>query len=94
MSIQVYCQDDLPQANRQPWGRIFGSSIENGRDKKAFSVEEAAGLAGMEPSAWIAVEAGRVPETAEQLHSMACALGFTNARLETLVLLCRGAWEA
>jgi transcriptional regulator with XRE-family HTH domain len=86
-------QDDLRQANSQFWGEIFGLSIQSGRTKKAYSAEEAARLAGMEPSAWLAVEAGRVPKSAKQLLSMAGALGFSNTQLETLVCLCQGAWE-
>ena len=93
MSMIIICQNDLDQSNSPFWGRIFGLSIQSGRKKKAYSVDEAARLAGMEPSAWLAVEAGRVPESAEQLRSMARALGFTNAQLGTLVLLCQGAWE-
>jgi len=93
MSMIIICPDDPRQANSSFWGRIFGLSIQSGRKKKAYSVDEAARLACMEPSAWLAVEAGRVPESAEQLRSMAGALGFTNAQLGTLVLLCQGAWE-
>jgi transcriptional regulator with XRE-family HTH domain len=90
----IICPDDPRQANSSFWGRIFGLSIQSGRKKKAYTVEEAARLACMEPSAWLAVvEAGRVPESAEQLRSMAGALGFTNTQLGTLVLLCQGAWE-
>jgi len=47
----------------------------------------------MEPSEWQAVESGQVPENAEQLRSMAGALGFSNAQLGTLVLFCKGAWQ-
>jgi transcriptional regulator with XRE-family HTH domain len=90
----INCQNDLRQANSPFWGRIFGLSIQSGRKKKAYSVEEAARLAGMAPSAWLAVEAGRVPESAEQLRSMAGALDFSDTQLGTLVLLCQGAWEA
>jgi transcriptional regulator with XRE-family HTH domain len=92
--MTFHVQDDLRHANSQFWGRIFGLSIQSGRKKKAYTVEEAARLAGMEASAWLAIEAGRVPESAEQLRSMAGALGFTNAQLGMVVLLCRGAWEA
>jgi transcriptional regulator with XRE-family HTH domain len=77
--MRINCQNDLRQANSLFWGRIFGLSIQSGRKKKAYSVEEAARLAGMEASAWLAVEAGRVPESAEQLRSMASALDFSNA---------------
>jgi transcriptional regulator with XRE-family HTH domain len=94
MSIRISDQDGLRQANRPFWGRIFGLSIQSGRKKKACSIEVAARLAGMKPSAWRAVEAGRVPKTAAQLYAMAGALGFTNAQLGMVVLLCQGAWEA
>ena len=94
MSMIIICPDDLRQANSPFWGRIFGLSIQSGRKKKAYSIEEAARLACMEPSAWLADEAGRVPETAAQLRSMARALNFSDAQLGTLVLLCRSAWEA
>jgi hypothetical protein len=48
----------------------------------------------MEPSVWLAVESGRVPENAEQLRPMAGALGFSNAQFRTLACLCKGAWQA
>jgi transcriptional regulator with XRE-family HTH domain len=94
MSMVIYCQNDLRQANSQFWGRIFGSSIQQNRKKKGLSVAEAARLTGMEPSAWAAVEAGHVPETAAQLRSMAGALKLSNAQFGIVVLLCQGAWEA
>jgi transcriptional regulator with XRE-family HTH domain len=90
--MQINGQNDLCQASSPFWGRIFGLSIRSGREKKAYSVEEAARLSGMEPSAWLAVEAGRVPETAAQLRPMAGTLGFSNAQLGTLVCLCQSAW--
>jgi hypothetical protein len=90
----IICPDDPRQVNSSFWGRIFGLSIQSGHKKKAYSVDEAARLACMEPSAWLAVEAGRVPKSAEQLRSMARALDFSDTQLGTLVLLCRGAWEA
>ena len=93
MSIDFNRSNDVCQANSQFWGRIFGLFIQKGRKKKAYSVEEAARLAGMETPAWLAVEAGRVPESAEQLRAMAGAVGFTHEQLRMVVLLCRGAWE-
>jgi hypothetical protein len=92
MSITFYVQDDLRQANSQFWGRIFGLSIQSGRKKKAYSVEEAARLAGMEWSAWLAVEAGCVPDPA-QLHPMSDALGLRHDKIATLAFICQGAWE-
>ena len=94
MSMVINCQNDLRQANSPFWGRIFGTCIQQNREKKGLSVAEAARLAGMEPSAWAAVEAGHVPETAEQLRAMAEALKFSSAQLGIVVLLCQGAWEA
>ena len=48
ISIRINYPNGLRQANSQFWGRIFGLSIQSGRKKKAYSVEEAARLAGME----------------------------------------------
>ena len=50
-------------------------------------------MAGMERSEWLAVETGRVPETAAQLRSMAGALEFSDAQLATVACLCRDAWK-
>ena len=85
-------QDGLPLARRRVWGRMFGLFIQSGRKKMSYSVEEAACVAGMEPSAWEAVEGGRVPETAAQLRLMAGALQFSNEQRGTMVCLCRDAW--
>ena len=46
MSMIIICPDDLRQSNSPFWGRIFGLSIQSGRKKKAYSVDEAARLAG------------------------------------------------
>jgi transcriptional regulator with XRE-family HTH domain len=94
MSIIVCNQDDFGRVNRRVWGLIFGLFIRKGREKKGYSVEWVAGLAGLEPSAWAAFEAGRVPETVVQLRSMAGALEFSDVQLATMVQLCRDAWPA
>ena len=57
-------------------------------------MEEVARLAGMEPSEWLAVEAGGVPETAAQLRLMAAALQFSKVQLATIVQIRRVAWKA
>jgi hypothetical protein len=67
-------QDDLRPVRRRAWGKMFGLFIQSGRKKMGYSVEEAACLAAMEPSAWEAVEGGRVPEAAVQLRMMAGVL--------------------
>jgi transcriptional regulator with XRE-family HTH domain len=94
MSMIVCSQDDFGRVNRRVWGRLFGLFIQKGREKKGFSVEQVAGLAGLEASAWAAFEAGRVPETVVQLRSMAGALEFSDVQLATMVQLCRDAWPA
>lgn len=93
MIMKFYGQDSLRPVRRRAWGKMFGLFIQSGRKKMSYSVEEAACLAAMEPSAWEAVEGGRVPETAVQLRLMAGVLQFSNKQLGTMVLLCRDAWE-
>jgi transcriptional regulator with XRE-family HTH domain len=90
----ICSQDDFGRVNRRVWGRLFGLFIQKGREKRGQSVEEVAPLAGMAPSAWLAVEAGSVPTTAAQLRSLAGALEFSDAQLATMVQLCRDAWPA
>ena len=94
MSMTMNNQEDFNRVQRLVWGQLFGIFIQKGREKRGRSLEEAARLAGMEPSEWLAVEAGRVPETAAQLRSMAEALEFSKVQLATAVQICRGAWEA
>jgi transcriptional regulator with XRE-family HTH domain len=94
MSIIVCSQNDFGRVNRRVWGRIFGLFIRKGRERKGYSVEQVAGVAGLEPSTWTAFEAGRVPETVVQLRSMAGALEFSDVQLATMVQLCRDAWPA
>ena len=93
MSMTINNQEDFDRVNRQVWGQLFGLFIQKGREKGSRSVEEAAGLAGMERSEWLAVEAGRVPETAAQVRSMAGALEFSGAQLANVTCLCRDAWK-
>ena len=94
MSMIICSQDDLGRVNRRVWGRIFGLFIRKGREKKGYSVEQVAVLAGLEASAWAAFEAGRVPETVAQLRSMAGVLEFSDVQMATMVQLCRDAWPA
>jgi transcriptional regulator with XRE-family HTH domain len=82
----------LSAIRRRTWGELFGQFIQSSREKKCRSVEEAARLAGMETSRWEAIEAGQVPTTLEQLHSIAAALDMDGAEMRTLVVFCREAW--
>ena len=94
MSMIVCSQDDFGRVNRRVWGQIFGMFIRKGREKRGYSVEQVAVLAGLEPSVWAAFEAGRVPETVVQLRSMAGALKLSDLQLETALQLCQDAWQA
>ncbi len=93
MSMSFNMQDDLRLTRRQSWGRLFGNCIGQTRETAGRSVEEAASLAGMETSEWLAIEAGCVPDPA-QLHPMSDALGLRYEKIGLLAFICRGAWEA
>jgi transcriptional regulator with XRE-family HTH domain len=83
----------LPELRRQIWGRMFGRGIRANRQNLGLSIEEAARLSGMEVSEWATLEEGCVPQTTDQLHSIAGTLEISYDRLLNLVLLCREAWE-
>jgi transcriptional regulator with XRE-family HTH domain len=78
---------------RRTWAQFFGRYIRSAREQQNSSIEEAAGLAGMETSEWEALEAGQVPTTQGQLNSIAAALDMDEGQIGRLVLLCREAWE-
>jgi hypothetical protein len=80
--------DPLPNA----WRRLFGIMIQDVREFTAHSVEEAAQLAGMEPSIWAAVEDGEVIVDPAWLHPMADALGIRFDRMQAMVHLCQFVW--
>ena len=92
MSTPLFYQDDLLPIRRMAWGRLFGSSIEKARIACDRSVEEASRLAGMEPSQWLAIEAGWVPDPV-QLHPMSDALGLRYDKIALLAFICQEAWE-
>jgi hypothetical protein len=83
----------LPEIRRQVWGRLFGLSIQAARTEADMSIEEAAGLSGMQLSEWMAIEDGHVPQDMDRLRAMAAALEINFDKLANMVLLCRGAWE-
>jgi hypothetical protein len=94
MSMAISFQStDLSPVRRQAWRRIFGTMVQDARQRLDRSVETAAGLAGMEASEWAAVEAGFIPADPARLRSMATALELRFDQMATLALLCRGAWE-
>ena len=95
MSMAIsFQQADLSPVRRQTWRRIFGTMVQDARQRLDRSIETAAGLAGMETSEWAAVEAGFIPADPARLRSMAAALELRFDQMATMALLCRGAWEA
>ena len=52
MSMTINNQEGLHRVQRLVWGQLFGIFIKKGRETRGRSLEEAARLAGMEPSAW------------------------------------------
>src|SRR4051794_34435668 len=83
----------LPEMRRQTWGRLFGLSIRAARTEAGMSIEEAAGLSGMQISEWMAIEDGHVPQEMDRLRAMAAAIEISFEKLFNMVLLCREAWE-
>jgi hypothetical protein len=80
---------------RRFWTTIFSSGIQNARMAAGRSIQEAARLAGLELSEWMALEAGAwLPQTPEQLMAIAGAIEMDYGRLCNFVLLCWTAWES
>jgi hypothetical protein len=74
------------------WRQLFGTMIRDVREFTARSVEEAAQLAGMEPSVWAAVEDGDIVVDPAWLRPMADALGIRFDQMQTMVHLCQFVW--
>jgi ribosome-binding protein aMBF1 (putative translation factor) len=75
------------------WRRMFGVMVQDVREFMGHSVEEAAQLAGMEPSVWAAVEDGEIIVDPACLRPMADALGIRFDRMVTMVHLCQFVWQ-
>jgi hypothetical protein len=80
---------------RRFWTHIFSTGIENARKATGRSIEEAARLAGMELSQWMALEAGSwLPQTTHQLMAIAGVVEMDYQDLASFTLLCWSAWES
>ena len=79
---------------RQFWGKMFGDGIRTHRERAGISIEEAAGLSGMEISEWMAIEDGYVPQDVNRLRAIASAIEMRYEQIATLALLCQHAWES
>ena len=79
--------------NRKVWAILFGQDIQGMRGEKGMSVKKAARRAGMTVEEWEAIEAGRVPETWEQVCAMAESLEESRVSMASIVFLYAGAWD-
>jgi transcriptional regulator with XRE-family HTH domain len=85
--------DYVPEIRRESWGRLFGLGIQATRTEAGLTIEEAAKLAGIELSEWMAIEDGHVPQQVDRLRSMASVLEVSFEKILNWVFLCRDAWE-
>ena len=83
----------LPELRRQSWGRLFGLGIRATRTEVGLTVEEAAGLSGIELSEWMSIEDGHVPQQVDRLRSISATLEISFEKMLNWVVLCREAWE-
>ncbi|HTW79598.1 MAG TPA: helix-turn-helix transcriptional regulator [Terracidiphilus sp.] len=72
---------------------FFGGLILSRRQDLGLSAAEAARLAGIEESEWLAVEQGTVPTDKDRLHAMADALEMGWNGMMMFMMICRQAWE-
>jgi transcriptional regulator with XRE-family HTH domain len=79
---------------RQFWGRMFGDGIRAHREHVGISIEEAAGLSGMDISEWMAIEDGYVPQDVNRLRAMAAAIEMRYENMASMAFLCQGAWAS
>ena len=84
----------IAELERQSFGRLFGSGIQEVRQKAGLSIEDAADASGMEITEWMAIEDGRVPQDINQLRAMAEALGVSFDKMAFWALVCQHAWES
>jgi hypothetical protein len=91
-SPSVRLASDSTDTLSDTWPRLFGVMIQDVREFMARSVEEAAQLAGLEPSVWAAVENGEITVDPDWLRPMADALGIPFDRMQAMIHLCQFVW--
>lgn len=84
--------DYFPELRRGVWGRMFGHFIQSQRNNLNMSVEQAAGLSGMEVSEWAAIEQGCVPRETSRVRAMAATLEISWDSMLNILALCQEAW--
>lgn len=71
------------------WSSFFGGVIGSRRKARGLSLGDAARLAGMALSEWMAIEDGCVPEDPERLRVVADTLELDRDRLFRMAAFCR-----
>jgi hypothetical protein len=84
---------DVDRLCRGVWGALFGQEIQGLRRDKRLSLVKSARRAGMTVAAWEAIEAGQVPQTWEQVCSLAEGLKKSRMVMASLVIRYAGAWN-
>ena len=92
MSMYIRNQKQFNEVTRKVWGQLFGIFVRKARQNSCVPMEVIALLAGMSTAEWLAVESGDVPDPAF-LKPMAAALGIGPEQMETMIRMCRGAWN-
>ena len=87
-----YPHDPESQIRRESWRRLFADIIETARRATGQKIGQAARLAGMELTEWLAVETGYKRPDEFDLHSMAPVLAMSPAQMQWIVSLCEEAW--
>jgi transcriptional regulator with XRE-family HTH domain len=93
MAFSIYPTVPGSDGLQEFWSRLFGTFMQSAREKGGWSVEETALLAGMETEEWVAIEAGtHLPNSRQELQSMADALEIEWPTMARVVCLCSQAW--
>lgn len=92
MSSRPSSPINTAELDRVFWGRTFGRFIQANRKALRYSIGHASGLADIEASRWVAMEAGEVPTTRRQLEAIAAALNMEFVDMANMVFFCGAAW--
>jgi hypothetical protein len=94
-SEQTQSTKETKELVRRFWAGVFSTGIVNSRKAAGLSIEQAAWLAGMDLSKWMALEAGAwLPQTSGEIGAIAGAIETDFGDLASFVLFCWLAWES
>lgn len=81
------------ELSRRVGRRLFGAFVHTVREARGLSLGDAARLAGVSLSEWMAIEDGHVPRDPERLSALAAALELDWHRVLEVAVFCRQAWD-